>query len=273
MLASAPLIETYTCSKMSLSETFLLFCENAEIRVEAVNPVQYGELYRVSRNGEYAYMTIFDNGNSLPQGQTGSSLYRILQTWSNTVPGSRILSEEERHSLSSLGIPDFYLSWREWDEDADFIQGFINEKGEPEESSASDSYKIHREIMFHDYMFKQATNLVISLEAVRYVITNWLFHFCFMNIDANTLADLVISRLKQFWKEQITADGCVSFYAVVQELPYLFTRYCHDKWVACNSQVVCPQIGNEDACLVELVDSIARINMYYHIRKRICTDF
>ena len=59
---------------MKLSDTFLLFCENTEIMILDSQSVQYGVKYKVSRRGEEAFMTLYDNGNSLPQGPWNSSL-------------------------------------------------------------------------------------------------------------------------------------------------------------------------------------------------------
>ena len=47
---------------MDLSETFILFCENAAITIEETVSVQCGTKYKVSRQGEEAYMTLYNNG-------------------------------------------------------------------------------------------------------------------------------------------------------------------------------------------------------------------
>ncbi len=240
---------------MSLADTFFLFCENAEIRIENSEAVQYGTKYKVSRSGEEAYMTLYGNGNSQAQGHRGSTLLKFLQSWSNRVPGQRVLDENEQRRLSSLGMPAFYLSWREWQEDANNLAQYIEHNGEPEESLAPDGYKIRREIMFHDYMFKKATDLNIPINTVKHIIKSWLYRFCFMNINADWLADEVVDRLKRNWSDEISADGDVSFYCVTEELTYVFCRYCHDKLVFCNNPI-CPQGGDPDLCIIELVDSM-----------------
>ena len=103
---------------MELSDTFLLFCENTEIMILDSQSVQYGVKYKVSRRGEEAFMTLYDNGNSLPQGPWNSSLLKLLQVWSCTNPAQRQMTEEETRMFSGGGMPAFYLSWREWKEDA-----------------------------------------------------------------------------------------------------------------------------------------------------------
>ena len=242
---------------MDLQDTFLLFCENAAITIEDSALVQAGTKFRVSRQGEEAYMTLYNNGNSLPQGRHGSPLLTLLQTWSNVRPGTRQLSEDDERILAAQGMPDFYMSWRDWKEDASMLRQYIRDNGEPDEAVAPDNYKMHREVMFHDYMFKKATELKISLDAVRHIIKSWLMRFCFMNIDGDRLADEVIAKIAHDWRDEITADGYVSFYFVTEEIAYVFTRFCQDKWIVCNNQAICPQMGNIDAqCIIDLVDSM-----------------
>ena len=56
-------------------------------------------------------MTLYNNGNSLPQGRHGSPLLTLLQTWSNVRPGTRQLSEDDERILAAQGMPDFYMSY------------------------------------------------------------------------------------------------------------------------------------------------------------------
>lgn len=242
---------------MDLQERFCLFCENAEITLLENTEVQHGMKYKVSKTGEEAYMTLYHNGNSLPQGHQGSHLLNLLQVWSNVRPGKRDIPEDEKSILDNWGVPGFYMSWREWWEDANIISDYIKENGEPNELQAVDGYKMHREIMFHDYMFKKATDLKISIEVVRQIIINWVTRFCFMNIDSALLADMTISKITKDWHDDITPDGYVPFYDVLDDLTYVFCRFCHDKWVVdSNNRAVCPQMGDIDICIIELVDSM-----------------
>lgn len=240
---------------MNLSETFFLFCENTGISVLEQQPVQYGVKYKISRHSEEAYMTLYENGNSLPQGPLNSGLMKLLHVWSCTNPNQRQWTEEESRKIRG-GMPDFYLSWREWKEDARNLSDYIKENGIPTEEQAPEGYKISREIMFHDYMFKKATDLNISLEAVSHIIKSWVCRFCFMNISAARLADDVIDSIKRKWKDNITDNGLVSFYAVTEEIAYYFTHYCQAKWILSDKCAVCPQVGDSEDCIIELVDSM-----------------
>ncbi len=241
---------------MNLSETFFLFCENTGIKVLESKPVQCGVKYRVSRHGEDAYMTLYDNGNSLPQGVLDSSLLKLLQVWSCTVPSRRKMTEEDAERIYSGGMPAFYLSWREWKEDADFLKVFIREHGMPNEEQAPEGYKIRREVMFHDYMFKKATDLKILISAVKHIIKSWICRFCFMNMNAERLAEEVISRIMCNFRDEVTDDGFVTFYAVTEELAYVFTHFCQAKWIVCDNKIACPQVGDSVDCLINLVDSM-----------------
>ena len=129
---------------MKLSDTFLLFCENTEIMILDSQPVQYGVKYKVSRRGEEAFMTLYDNGSSLPQGPWNSSLLKLLQVWSCTNPAQRQMTEEEARMFLGGGMPAFYLSWREWKEEAGSLKKYIKEHGVPSEDQAPEGYKICR---------------------------------------------------------------------------------------------------------------------------------
>ena len=241
---------------MKLSDTFLLFCENTEIKILESQSVQYGVKYKVSRRGEEAFMTLYDNGNSLPQGPWNSSLLKLLQVWSYTNPAQRQMTEEEARMFSGGGMPAFYLSWREWKEEAGSLKKYIKEHGVPSEDQAPEGYKICREIMFHDYMFKKATELIISINAVKHIIKSWISRFCFMNMNSERLADEVIARIMQNYRDDVTDDGFVSFYAVTEELAYVFTHFCQAKWMVCDNKTTCPQVGDAVDCLIDLVDSM-----------------
>lgn len=241
---------------MKLSDTFLLFCENTEIMILDSQSVQYGVEYKVSRRGEEAFMTLYDNGNSLPQGPWNSSLLKLLQVWSCTNPAQREMTEEEARMFSGGGMPAFYLSWREWKEEAGSLKKYIKEHGVPSEDQAPEGYKISREIMFHDYMFKKATELNISINAVKHIIKSWISRFCFMNMDSERLAEEVIARIMQNYRDDVTDDGFVSFYAVTEELAYVFTHFCQAKWMICDNKTTCPQVGDAVDCLIDLVDGM-----------------
>lgn len=241
---------------MKLANTFFLFCENTGIKVLESKPVQYGVKYKVSRHGEEAYMTLYDNGNSMPQGSLNGSLLKLLQVWSCTVPRQRKITEEEAKQISSSGMPAFYLSWREWKEDAGILKKYIKDHGIPIEEYAPEDYKMRREIMFHDYMFKKATELNISISSIKHIIKSWINRFCFMNINSERLADEVISRIMQNYRDEVTEDGYVSFYAVTEELAYVFTHFCQAKWMLCDNMTTCPQTNDSVDCLVDLVDSM-----------------
>ena len=120
---------------MKLSDTFLLFCENTEIMILDSQPVQYGVKYKVSRRGEEAFMTLYDNGSSLPQGPWNSSLLKLLQVWSCTNPAQRQMTEEEARMFLGGGMPAFYLSWREWKEEAGSLKKYIKDKNATEFNS------------------------------------------------------------------------------------------------------------------------------------------
>lgn len=241
---------------MNLKDTFLLFCENTEIKILDSQSVQYGVKYKVSRHGEEAFMTLYDSGNSLPQGPWNSGLLKLLHVWSCTNPAQRQMTEEEARLIKSGGMPAFYMSWREWKEDAQNLADYIKVNGIPSEDQAPEGYKICREIMFHDYMFKKATELNISIDAVQHIIISWISHFCFMNINSARLADEVIARIMRNYRDEVTDDGSVSFYAVTEELAYVFTHFCQAKWMVCGNKTICPQVGELEDCLIELVDSM-----------------
>ena len=66
-------------------------------------------------------------------------------------------------------MPAFYFSWREWKEDADLLKQYIGKYSEPDEAVASEEYKIHREVMFHDYISRK--QLTLTYTSMQYDIS------------------------------------------------------------------------------------------------------
>jgi len=70
------------------------------------------------------------------------------------------------------------------------------------------------------------------------------------------LAEEVIARIMQNYRDDVTDDGFVSFYAVTEELAYVFTHFCQAKWMICDNKTTCPQVGDAVDCLIDLVDGM-----------------
>lgn len=85
--------------------------------------------------------------------------------------------------------------------------------------------KYHKEVLFHDYMFCKVSNhKKINILKVSFVVWNWLKHYCFMNMNAQTIIRDVCSRIQNQYSSCIKGD-LVPFAVVVDEQSYTIVSY------------------------------------------------
>lgn len=130
-------------------QLFELFCQNISIQTINKRALVDGIQWELSFNGMKAYMTIYNNGNALAQGNE-SVLLHVLRIWT----GSAQASQE----LSPGIVPDLNMGWKDWKEDCAALLNYHATHGIPQEEQATDNYKCTRERMFHDFMFRTASN-------------------------------------------------------------------------------------------------------------------
>lgn len=220
-------------------ENLQLFCSNLKIKISNATTVQSGVQYQLEKEGYKVYLTLYNNGRCFPRG-TNSPLLDLLKVWC------------DKSYLDGMLRPDFASSWKEWNTNASMVSDFHAMKGIPEESIAPEDYRLNREITFHDFMFCRNRAQMISLDAIQFVVRNWLKRFCFMNITSDNVLDVALKYLQD--NTPIGFDGQnVPFGHAAEIISYAFVGFCWNKKLSCDGN--CPfRPGNGYECLTELVD-------------------
>lgn len=227
-------------------EEFRLFCVNTGVQILSCKAIQYGQQFYVERNGEYAYMNIYQNGTAFCQ--ASASLLKIcLDAWAKRSNGK-----------DGFALPDYYLSWREWNENAEALRLYIDRFGFPDEDNVPEEYDMNREIMFHDYMMRRAINKSIEWKMVEFVLESWSRHNCFMNLNIEHIEQDIMGYLLANYRDEVM-DNELSFESVVAAVTNEFGSHCSGKWI-CQQQKgrfdpgYCPQTHLSYECLDTLID-------------------
>lgn len=220
---------------------FNLFISSQEFIIQKERTVQDGIQISVSNGEELCHCIFYDNGNVFIQGSAGK-LKTLLQVWAGKATFSNRLIG---------GYGDLPAGWREWNEDARWLTEHIATHGMPSEDDASDDYKMFRERMFHDYMFRNKQTSTISYEMLEFAVKNWIRRFCFMNLDFDLLMEEIIYNTKGYIDENDTfTDIAIAANAVSEAV----SRHCQRKFTA---EGKCPQTNEtDDGCVLALVDAL-----------------
>jgi len=198
----------------------------------------------VQRGEAIVHLTLFNNGNYLIQGKE-SNLKEVIEKWAN-----------KRKEGESYGYPDYNASWREWDEDAKIVKDYIIENGIPEEAEAPHHYKIHREVMFHDFMFRNSYFQKLNFTKIEFVVRSWLRRFCFMNLEVDKLLIDIKKHILEAGYHDVSEDN-VPFAIAVEAIAYHFSGHCPHKFIKCGKSCICPQVKEEHYnCVTELIDNL-----------------
>lgn len=216
-----------------------LFCSNLEISICAERSVQGGIQYLLSKNDEVVYVTLYYNGNCFARG-ANTDLLTLLKVWCDNT------------FISNMLHPDFAASWREWNENLQYVRDYQQDKGIPDENSAPKEYIQNREIAFHDYMFSFNRHKMILLEKVEFTVKNWIKRYCFMNISSERVLNEAYNYL--YNNNPMNFDGkSVPFSYAAEMLSVAFVGYCGNKSLSCGGGH-CPFRLDMYDCIKELVD-------------------
>lgn len=230
-------------------QRFRLFVDNQDLKIIDELKVAHGIKLTVTDNTNTSFCTFFVNGNVLIQGKD-STLRNLLMLWA----GKIITNYEGEDSF--LGYGDFPAGWREWNENADWLQQYIEENGEPAENQAPDEYKIQREVLFHDYMFRNKLFAEVSFITLRFVIKNWLDRFCYMGHDPDEVVDDIIGYAKRLWSDDVVDS--LSFGQIADAISSVLCERCTQKFVkSATMGFICPQVkDDQNMCAYALIDAI-----------------
>lgn len=236
---------------LTKAEQFLIFCDKIECDIEKETQIEHGKNLIVSLKGEKSIVTIFDNGNVRIQGKD-NSLKQMLLQWNN-----KRTSNYETDSGHWFGQVDLPAGWREWNEEAKWLTSYIQNQGYPDDSNIPVDYSIAREIMFHDYMFRQRQSDEIDNKLLDFLIRNWINRYCFMNLDVNAV-------LSDFWEsvELARSDNLCSIGDFAWSISYAMACNCPNKFIKNEAgEYVCPLTkDDQNLCVCQIVDDLYAYN-------------
>jgi len=131
-----------------MKDKLKLFAEHQNLKITNEREVQGGTQLCISDEAHKVYCSFYKTGTILVQGPN-VGLKSLLSTWAG-----KNSPNYQKESGAVLGWADLPAGWREWNEEANWLKEYIDKKGLPAEKIAPHRYKINREVMFHDYMFR-----------------------------------------------------------------------------------------------------------------------
>ncbi|SHG04270.1 Protein of unknown function [Mariniphaga anaerophila] len=217
------------------------FCALKGIQIIREREVQHGKQYTLHSLGDTVHLITFQR-NNLVQGKE-SKLKEIIKSWADKSPP---YDEGVRADLRS--------GWREWNEEANWIADFHKKHGIPKEEDLNHRYMIRREVLFHDYMFRNGSLNAVTFERFEQLVRAWFKRNCFMNHNI----DSIISSLK----ERVNKGGYIfdlnqeniPFTIATDMLSEELANNCPNKYLKTG---VCPQIEEQHFdCLSDIVDAL-----------------
>jgi len=219
------------------------FCFLKGIDITRERDVQHGKQFTLSALGDVVHLTLFPRTNFV-QG-VESKLKTIIKAWADK-------SEPYRGGLR-LDLPS---GWREWNEEANWIEDFHKKHGLPKEDELNHRYLIRREVLFHDYMFRNATLDGVSFEKFEKLIRAWFNRNCFMNLDVERIIISLKNSVERGGYWDLTHDN-VPFSVAADFIAEELANNCPNKYVCVGKSCHCPQTETDEAdCVLDIVDAL-----------------
>lgn len=228
---------------IDLNRTIKYFARIFNFIIESETVHQNNIQYKILDKTDIVYVSIYTNKTVLVQGKD-SYIKQVFLVWAND--DSRIKSDE------GFGTTIFSQEWREWNEDARYLNEHIVKYGIPEDDNIPDDYRFMRDRMFHDYMFRTEMSATIDKAKCIMFITNWFDKNCFMNIPEKQFIDYLVERVFQYIEPD---DNTWEFEVVATALVDTMAHCCSKKTIkGCKG---CPQTRDDNiGCVLNLVDSL-----------------
>lgn len=226
-------------------ESLRLLVLRLNIKISRSRELINGFQFSLEQNNQFVHLTIYNNGNYLVQGKE-SNLKELIDKWSN----------KKLEDIVQL-YPSFGMSWKEWHYEARDLNDFIQKNGEPKENEATHNYKIKREVMFHDYMFRNSSYNNLTLEKISFVLKSWSRRFCYMNLDIDKIISKIKNNILSNYSFSGVDENSIPFSIAVESIAMYFTEGCHEKFIDIGKCHVCPQVKDESyTCISEIIDSL-----------------
>lgn len=219
------------------------FCAFKGIEIIKEREVQHGKQFTLKSLNETVHVILFPK-NNLVQGKD-SYLKEIIKAWAGKT--------EDSSGGYYIDLPS---GWREWNEEARWIREFHEKHGAPKEEGINHRYMITREVLFHDYMFRNGSLKAIKFEKFELLVRSWFKRNCFMNLNV----DQIILNLKtevETGKYTFSEDGNISFSLAADLLAQEMSDTCSAKYYCSGGKMYCPQTERlHDDCLLDIVDAL-----------------
>ena len=219
------------------------FCAFKGIDIIKTREVQYGKQFTLKSLSDITHLVLFHN-NSLVQGKE-SRLKEIIKAWAN----------KDGRTSNALRV-DLPSGWREWDENADWLEDYHKKRGIPKEEELTHRYQMNREFLFHDYMFRNGALDGITFVRFEKLVRAWFNRNCFMNINVDSMVanfKKIIDQ-KNYWG--LSVDN-VPFAVAAELLAEEFANTCSNKYICIHGKCYCPQTESQEVdCVVDIVDSL-----------------
>jgi very-short-patch-repair endonuclease len=226
-----------------------LFLQQQKLQMTGEHVVQGGHQILVTDGRSTVYCTIYRSRTILVQGANSKLKDSILKWAGRDVP-------DYKKEGAVLGWPALPLGWREWKEDAEWLKEYIKKRGVPNERNASEQYRMRREVLFHDFMFRNQSGAEISFVKLRSVLRNWFNRFCYMSLDVEKYIKDVIYQCCNGYsecREKRSADLSIAADAISMVL----CGHCSKFFVKKNNLFVCPQTQDDQGmCTCQIVDAL-----------------
>lgn len=229
----------------SLTNMFEYFAANQKLSIKKKEELSSAVRYSiVNTKGEKSTLTIHELG-FLELTIEESTLNSLLKLW---------IKDTHLHKNSVWGQADWPAGWRDWYEEATWLKRYIADNGYKNDLETPEEYKIRREILFHDYMFRQKSFLEIEFRVIKFVVENWLARNCFMNLNVDSLLEDIRSDLESSEYHPFNSNSLAE---VADCISSNLCNHCGCKAIDKGEQAICPQTKTEPFdCVVKIHDSL-----------------
>lgn len=208
----------------------------------------------VEAHGEQLVVVFGPRGRIGVEG--GAGLGRsVLRAWAGLQP-----PPSEDRSGFDFGYANYYLGWREWWEEAGYIKKHIATHGYPDEANVPPNFRLWREVMFHDFMFKARSGATISAEKLAWGIWSWMSRYCFVPLDLHALVDDILDYVRDGFSMHLDGEGAaqrIPISLVAEAMSYVYCKHCSKRFVKLDGSYVCPQVrASQDVCTYNALDAL-----------------
>jgi very-short-patch-repair endonuclease len=232
-----------------MKDKLKLFVDHQKLKIIDERKIQGGTQVCISDDNHKVHCTFYNSGTILIQGPN-VGLKSLIQAWAGKS------SPAYKKEGLVLGYVDLPAGWREWDEEANWLKDYIDKTGIPKEKDAPHRYKIKREVMFHDYMFRNQSMSEIDFKTLTFILKSWFNRFCYMGLNTDDYIDDVIDDCIKSYSE-CKENKSASLAIAANAISMYLCEYCPKYFIKKKDLFVCPQTqSDQNMCVCRIVDAL-----------------